>query len=382
LSGGREERSGTWRYKADGDKNKGHLFATPQGGREEQVGVFEYEAIENAETFFTPVFDWDKDPAPSMSLPIIEVVNGEVMQNIQDLDKAAHAYFVLPSQLNGAEYPSEVDIVQDVQEYVYDNTGGPRGQLAVHPAAGAFVLANAACDRNGNAGINAVDVLLKEVPEVGLKNGYMKLPQTDANGARGAKQIFDKFVRQLHTLRPLIMHDVPANGLRPSKSEWSTAPHKVGLVYASAVPVDSYLNEARNDVEERLHSKMAEAVLVAQYFGAMQRISLYAEAQGWKDVKVYLLPLGGGVFNNSWESIARAMAQAVELMVNSNSQGLDRLQVKALAWSGNPKEKDQLSSLLKKYGKLGRTGRPDAGSGGVFCCCMQPQGSFNRAEQA
>merc|ERR1719394_1254852 len=111
-----------------------------------------------------------------MPMSCIGITSGEVMQNIQEAS-AAGAYFVLPSQLNGAEYPSEVDIVQQIQDYIYDNTGGPRGQLAVHPAAGQFILANACSDRLPE-GITAVDEILEEIGKpMYLKNGYLSLPR-------------------------------------------------------------------------------------------------------------------------------------------------------------------------------------------------------------
>ena len=52
----------------------------------------------------------------------------KVRFSIQDavMQENDGALFVLPSQLNGAEYPSHEDIVYDVEDYKYDNTGGCR----------------------------------------------------------------------------------------------------------------------------------------------------------------------------------------------------------------------------------------------------------------
>merc|ERR1719343_952386 len=101
------------------------------------------------------------------------------MAQIQD-GANANAYFVLPSQLNGAEYPSHDQIVTKLTDYKHDNTGGPRGQLAVHPAAGQFVLDNAAHDRNPQ-GINGIDGLLARVGHLGfrLQNGYLEVPHIE-----------------------------------------------------------------------------------------------------------------------------------------------------------------------------------------------------------
>ena len=49
--------------------------------------------------------------------------------------------------------------------------------------------------------------------------------------------------QQLHLLRPLVMEDIPAQGLTPNKRQRSTAQHRVGLAYASAVPVAAYMNQ-------------------------------------------------------------------------------------------------------------------------------------------
>merc|ERR1712050_165666 len=93
-------------------------------------------------------------------MPCVSIKSSEIMAEIQ---KPANegAYFVLPSQLNGAEYPSHTSIVKHVEAYKTDNTGGPRGQLAVHPAAAQFVLDNAANDINC-FGINAIAELLQK----------------------------------------------------------------------------------------------------------------------------------------------------------------------------------------------------------------------------
>ena len=52
----------------------------------------------------------------------------KVRFSIQDgvMQENDGALFVLPSHLNGAEYPSHEDIVYDVEDYKYDNTGGCR----------------------------------------------------------------------------------------------------------------------------------------------------------------------------------------------------------------------------------------------------------------
>lgn len=73
----------------------------------------------------------------------LKILSSEIMTEIQRKENAG-ALFVLPSQLNGAEYPSHTHVVKEVEEYKRDNTGGPRGQLAAHPAAAQFLSCNRA----------------------------------------------------------------------------------------------------------------------------------------------------------------------------------------------------------------------------------------------
>merc|ERR1712086_399844 len=125
-------------------------------------------------------------------MEVIGVCNSEIMAEIQKPESDG-AYFVLPSQLNGAEYPSPDMIVDQIEEYLYDNTGGPRGQLAVHPAAGQFIIDNAARDGN-KGGINSIDLILKCCEEAGcpfeLVNGYLKVPYfSDEQTYRKAEEI-------------------------------------------------------------------------------------------------------------------------------------------------------------------------------------------------
>eukprot|EP00913_Durusdinium_trenchii_P017275 g16245.t1 len=51
---------------------------------------------------------------------------------------------------------------------------------------------------------------------------------------------------------------------------------------------------------------VAERILVAQYFGALQHAARSVDEKRPRRT-VYLMPLGGGVFNNPWESIANSI---------------------------------------------------------------------------
>mmetsp|Transcript_60674 Transcript_60674/g.169572 ORF Transcript_60674/g.169572 Transcript_60674/m.169572 type:complete len:869 (-) Transcript_60674:176-2782(-) len=289
----------------------------------------------------------DLSAAAEAALPCISVADSEIMAEIQKQDNEG-AFFVLPSQLNGVEYPSHDAVVALIEDYKDDNTGGPRGQLAVHPAVGQFLLDNAAHDGKPD-GINAADGILKKTEEAGvdftLMNGYLKMPEP--NTAEDCERAFEAFSSALHTLRTLVMEAVPAVGLTPDKDTFSKATHNVNLVYASAVPLEAYVNFAASDEARALHERVAEAMTFAQYYGAMRAAARTVTEDG--RCKIFLLPLGGGVFNNSFESIARSMSRAVEELTEDERAKLD---IRALAWSGNPTEASSLKEFLQAHNKL------------------------------
>jgi len=275
-------------------------------------------------------------------MPCVKIEDSEIMIEIQKAENSG-AYFILPSQLNGAEYPSHSFIVDTIESYKYDNTGGPRGQLAVHPGAGQFVLDNAANDKRP-LGINAVDAILHDVRLAGfdflLVNGYLKVPWLDSEKKRQALEVLRQ---SLHKLRLLVMEDTPACGLTPDKFALSRAQHRVTLIYASAVPVQAYVNKGVDSEQEAFQVQISEAVLFAQYFGAMKMAARRGRA------RIFLAPLGGGVFNNPWESIAKSIALAVEAL---EEEERGRLDIRVLTWSGNASESAHMSKFLRAHGKL------------------------------
>mmetsp|Transcript_19225 Transcript_19225/g.35965 ORF Transcript_19225/g.35965 Transcript_19225/m.35965 type:complete len:444 (+) Transcript_19225:49-1380(+) len=272
----------------------------------------------------------------------ITVTNSEIMVEIQKPTND-NAFFVLPSQLNGAEYQSfERDyIVKDIDDYQWDNTGGPRGQLAVHPAAGQFVLDNAANDIRPN-GISAVADVIREVTEKGhdfeLQNGYLKVP------AGGASKAIEAWKTALKKFKMLVMEDVPASGLKPDKAGFSEASHRVNLVYASAVPVQTYNNMGG---DRGMQIQVAATTLVAQYYGAL---SVAAQRGTVASPKViYLMPLGGGVFENPPEIIVKGMSLAVEMLSQEELKSLD---VHILTFHRNAAEVQEFKRLLRVFEKL------------------------------
>eukprot|EP00435_Cladocopium_sp_Y103_P046426 s3366_g13.t1 len=197
-------------------------------------------------------------------------------------------------------------------DYKYDNTGGPRGQLALHPAAAQFLLDNAQnAQRTG--GLNSA----ADIKELEAINGYLKIQDSglamDADGAT-ASMLLQKLREKLHTLRPLIIDDLLAQGVTPDKRSLAEGRHRVGVVYASAVPVNAYLNQEGSERSLEFQTQVAELFLVAQYYAALKYAAESAGRLRRTRRRVYLMPLGGGVFNNPWEIIARSMAKALQML--------------------------------------------------------------------
>mmetsp|Transcript_15218 Transcript_15218/g.27060 ORF Transcript_15218/g.27060 Transcript_15218/m.27060 type:complete len:1806 (-) Transcript_15218:62-5479(-) len=293
--------------------------------------------------------------------PCIRVGDSDVMAQIQ-LPANEGAHFVLPSKLNGIAYPSHDGVVDVIERYKADNGVGPRGQLAVHPAAGQFLLDNAESERRPQ-GINAMDGILEALRLEGFddfrcKNGYLQIPRLEDPRQRDRALII---IRQhLHKLRILEMRGVLANGLAPDKTSLSKeARHKVSLMYASAIAVQAtwYGVDASH---EAFQKQVADELLLAQYYGALR---LAAQPHGDQQpgcVKVFFMPVGGGTYSNSLESVASSISRAVEMLDEEERAKLD---IHVLTWSGNPKEREVMTELLLRHRKLKATQEPAPGFG-------------------
>lgn len=226
--------------------------------------------------------------------------------------------FVLPSQLNAAEYPSKTHIVQKVDDYKYDLTGGPRGQLAGDPAVAQFILDNASNDHNPD-GINNVRSM--DLQNIHLKNGYL-IPTKD--GTVADRKYFEE---QLQHMTILGMQDVNVTGIVSGDyNVFSSSPHKVDLIYASAMPLTLDYGVHKSD-----HNKfLAKMVLMGQYVASMKW------AIQRTNCDLILMPLGGGVFQNEFSTIKIAMAAAYEMM--EDHLKVSNVRVFVLAWVASDKE--------------------------------------------
>ena len=202
-----------------------------------------------------------------------------------------------------------------------------------------FILDNAARDGE-SGGINAIDEILAVLPNLELVNGYLKIQDLDS---KAESECLAMLAKHLNTLRPLVMENVPARGLSPDQEGFANCSHKVGLVYASAVPVDSYLNQGG---KADFQTKVAELILLGQYYGALKYAAESEKEKGQgKRRKVFLMPLGGGVFNNPWDIIGKSMARAVEML---DDDLLAMLDVSALVWNRKPSEEQSFKAIFDK----------------------------------
>ena len=299
------------------------------------------------------------------------------------------AVFVLPSQFNGAEYMNPRTGHQTkLATYKIDLTAGPLGQLSCHPVVAKFILDHAA--RTGFTSdflvINAIDNVISDLDTINvtsltLTNGYLEVPEK-LNDKEGdfdlihiginpeIVYIFDSFCQRLKVLQT---DDVPTSGLQPPPKNHkdhegysqfnSGATYKVTLIYASAVPL-SYDTEI-NVEKSTIQYCVAGFDLVAQYFGAM--VSAYRkqkEKTTNAKVKLFLTPLGGGVFNNPREMIASAILLAYYQAKKVIADFDDMVDVIFLVWDGNPAEINDFTKFFKQAPTAPVAAAPEQSSGG------------------
>jgi hypothetical protein len=332
----------------------------------------------------------------------IVLLAGNIGTEIQKSDNNG-SVFVGASQLNGAEYPTP-EPVTDLNKYKEDPTGGPLLQLTCHPAVSKFIMLHAA--RKLPTGtiftseflvINAVDGVISGISPIenqqmkaglSLNNGYLEVKGNNSGNFTSvdfefytadysselnqkklsvmATKIFDSFCTNLKVLQT---DDVPTSGLRPPpknrrdaegyKEFNSSATSKVSLIYSSAVPLNyvyrlpSGEKTAINPEKSTLQYCVAGFDLVAQYFGAM--VSAYNKSKKpvqvpSKKVKLFLTPLGGGVFQNPREMIAcsalLAYYQAQQLFTDFD----DKVEVIFLVWDGSEDECFDFSEFFNEDG--------------------------------
>jgi hypothetical protein len=267
----------------------------------------------------------------------ITVIKGSIQDLIQTkASENRQKVFVLPSQLNAAEYVDPGDIVTKLQSYMNDRTGGPAGQLAADPGVAQFIIDNAAnLDTeifNPNSGINNVR-LMGDIPGITLQNGYLMV-KDDAN--------ISEFENNISQMTVLGVRDVPVRGLMSGKDrEFFYADHTVDLIYGSAVPIHDpnspyYYGNSNHPTVRRI----ASVTLFAQYVGSFRLAILR------KNCNIYLMLLGGGVFSNRFDDIKDAISSAYNFMKKALKQA--DVKVFVIVWE-HTKNKEELKAfnLLK-----------------------------------
>lgn len=264
--------------------------------------------------------------APKAPIPI-NCVRNDVMALIADPSNQG-AFFLLPSQLNGAEYVTNSRPTEKVAAYVWDNTGGPAGQLSGHPGIAQFILDNAENSNRVNSGINSVKEFLPcvnlDIPSASPLqnvNGYLKVqPQYLEN----AEEFLERMRLNLQLIRVPAMLNVQASGLLPGRRQFSNNQHTVNLIYGSGVPVGTYGNDYSQFVQE-----VAFHIVVSQYYGGIK----LAASRGAK--RIFLMLLGAGVFNMAVPTVLKAIDLAVDLLYADESvrQGLEALDITVLTYA-------------------------------------------------
>jgi len=266
----------------------------------------------------------------------IEIVLSNVQDIIQgtnsgkDYSKGRHKMIVLPSQLNGAEYQSQgrFHIVEKLDEYLGDYTGGPRGQLAADPGVAQFIIDNAFNEKRSsiNDGINNVKEMgirsylegdkKEDLGPVYLINGYLQV-KNDVD--------VERFIATLPEMTILGVRDVPVRGLDKNyRFIKEKDKDSVDLIYASAVPLGKYGNSKSDNV-----TAIANLTLFSQYVGAMRLAILRGNCD------LYLMPLGGNAFGNNFEHIKAAISMAyTDMKSDLESRNVN---VKVLVWEGDDK---------------------------------------------
>lgn len=282
-----------------------------------------------------------------------DIEDGEIMKNI-NRTTTRREMFVLPSQLNGAEYPSPHSIVKNVMQYTTDQTGGPRGQLACDLVVAQFICDNASNQLNPS-GIDYVREITASTPTISLRNGYL----TEQAGSGASRTDCKEFVDKIMHMKILLSRNIAVSGLLPAHPlNHKSIRHKGGLakskrvdlVYASAVPYGTYGNGSSAQ-----WATVCRAVLKQQYYLALAAAVRCIRRHRHKSYKIYFMPLGGGVFGNpfawAFEALRQAIVDAQSTFLTNNMSCI--ITISILTWEGRPEE-------FVSFAKLHRVGKTQA----------------------
>ena len=265
--------------------------------------------------------------------PQIYVYQGSIMVDMRKQSDKKQM-FVLPSQLNGAEYIS-INRIPNItlpwlQMYREDKTGGPRGQLAGDHNIAEFIVDKSYNDfRSGSETINYVREICDD-PSLGnkisLKNGYLQI-SSDLT-----LEEIERLRDMMNTIQLLVSKDIPVSGYDINLKYKPYKDKKVHLAYASAIPIGNERGRPYGNPVSESVTTVANIIMEAQYIAALKA------AKALKVEELFLMPLGGGVFNNKRSDIIKNLLNALKKV---DVSGID---VKLLTYSN--KETAEFKLLL------------------------------------
>ena len=260
--------------------------------------------------------------AKTTSNAALTVRRGNIRTSILECGRCYDApppLFVLPSQLNGCEYPSHDKVVHEVEDYLYDLTGGPIGQLTCHPALAQAILELGASEAANPGGFHG----LRDIPLPKgwvVKNGYLKFGDL-------SEPWMEAWAEAAPQTRLLVAESVLV------QEETGGDTFLVALAYASAAPVKTYLNRSSR-ADEKEQAAASALLIGVQYLAALRHAAEIALQSGRRR-RVVLLPLGAGVFNNQRKHVALALEWALAQLHDEEKKAV---LVELLCYEGNQEE--------------------------------------------
>lgn len=248
------------------------------------------------------------------------------------MESSPNAFFLLPSQLNGAEYPGPDDVVDQIGQYFSDNTAGPAGQLAADQSVGQFVLDVAA--RTDRPGLDCAHYLSQKISSIKSLNGYLSVPPSFTN--------IESFENNLNQMVIFGMESVTVNGFNRFANRPINATHTVNIIYGSSLPIDTYVNHYDNDSIQKISSRL----LFTEYYGCLRAAVQFAQRTN-KPTKVYLTLLGAGVFNNDPVRIIYSLYQALYLIEYTYGTAANLIEPHILLYCKDP-NKSTYQKIIRK----------------------------------
>lgn len=287
----------------------------------------------------------------------IEIISSDIITELMKAENA-DAYFLLPSQFNGAEYTghSPNSIVKNVAEYTSDSTGGPTGQLTCNMGVAQFIVDNAATT-NYPTGINTLkDYLINirtSITNFNLQNGYLFWDQIQNPNDPNINTLQQNLLDNFNKIYIFGTKNITVDGYKVSETITSNPSinkpiHTVNLFYGSGCP----LNEGdryKQYPDTPIDFYIANLLMLSQYVGVINQAYKAALENTKQNFKVFLMPLGGGVWGNPWHFIFCNMVIAAYFVHNIIfKNAINNVEIKILAWSGGH-EPTQYNNFLKEY---------------------------------